>query len=319
MRSIWSARTTPLKLKLRIYKTGVCSRLTYGSEAWRLDTKACALLNGANSQMMARITNKSAHEEASSATRTFDIVSWIRARRLQWVGHILRMDQDRLVFKAARYIADHRTEGDLLMDTPANYSWQELQDLAKDRVGWRARVASLRNRASPSTTNNNTTPAVTITINPSLPGCRAHCPPCSPTPSPSKPPPSPSKLMARRYLQRQIHAAFFSKGPARNQYCRKRKRSKASSSKPFEAKLALTKKQRAAAARAQYEQNHGPTSLPLAPPILGHHCDPHTDSPFTPPLDRTLPLSPPALGEMLNYCDNISLDHENLKNLSNLI
>ena len=33
MRAIWASRSTPLKLKMRIYKTGVCSRLTYGCEA----------------------------------------------------------------------------------------------------------------------------------------------------------------------------------------------------------------------------------------------------------------------------------------------
>ena len=32
MRHVWSSTTIPLKLKLRIYQTGVCSRLVYGSE-----------------------------------------------------------------------------------------------------------------------------------------------------------------------------------------------------------------------------------------------------------------------------------------------
>ena len=101
MRSIWGSRTIPLRLKIRIYKTGVCSRLVYGSEAWTLDAKTRAMLNGANSRMVARITGRSAREEASRRTRTFDVVTWIRARRLQWVGHILRMDPTRLVHQAA--------------------------------------------------------------------------------------------------------------------------------------------------------------------------------------------------------------------------
>ena len=46
MRSIWASKTTPMRLKMRIYKTGVCSRLTYGSEAWRLDARTCKMLNG---------------------------------------------------------------------------------------------------------------------------------------------------------------------------------------------------------------------------------------------------------------------------------
>ena len=161
MRNIWAAQTTPISLKLRIYKTGVCSRLTYGSEAWQLTARVCAMINGANSRMVSRITKRSIHEEASPSTRTFDVVRWIRARRLQWVGHILRMDPSRLVHKAARHIFDNRSEGDLLMDTPGDRSWDELKALAADRAGWRSRVRALR---------INQVSAVTITINPALPG-----------------------------------------------------------------------------------------------------------------------------------------------------
>ena len=94
MRGVWAAKTVPLSLKMRIYKTGVCSRLIYGSEGWKLTARACAMLNGANSRMVSRITGKSAHEEASKRTLTFDVVASIRARRLQWVGHILRTKSD---------------------------------------------------------------------------------------------------------------------------------------------------------------------------------------------------------------------------------
>ena len=126
MRNIWSSNSIPQRLKLRIYITGVCSRLVYGSEAWKLDAKACAMINGANSRLISRITQKTPHEEASRRTRTFDVVRWIRSRRLQWVGHILRMCPSRMVHKAAKYIHEHKSEGDLLMDVPVGYSWTEL-------------------------------------------------------------------------------------------------------------------------------------------------------------------------------------------------
>ena len=140
MRAIWASRSTPLKLKMRIYKTGVCSRLTYGCEAWHLNSRTCAMINGANSLMVARITNRTPHEEASPATRSFDVIRWIRARRLQWVGHILRMDPDRMVNKALRHICENRREGDLLMDTPPPLTWVQLKDLANDRKACRQRV-----------------------------------------------------------------------------------------------------------------------------------------------------------------------------------
>ena len=140
MRHVWSSTTIPLKLKLHIYQTGVCSRLVYGSEGWILDAKTCAMLNGSNSRMISHITKKTVREEASRRTRSFDIMMWIRARRLQWIGHILRMDDKRLVKKTVKYIYDNRSEGDLLMDTPVRLSWKELEKLAKNRDMWRSRV-----------------------------------------------------------------------------------------------------------------------------------------------------------------------------------
>ena len=156
MRAIWASKSIPQKLKMRIYKSGVCSRLTYGSEAWRLDPRTCKMLNGANSRMVARITNRTSHEEASARTQTFDVVRWIRARRLQWVGHILRA---RNGWCNKRSSTSWRIE--LLMDIPPTYSWSELQELAANRDGWRSRVNKLRAGSS-----------VTITMNDSLPGRR---------------------------------------------------------------------------------------------------------------------------------------------------
>ena len=91
MHNIWASRhhILPIRLKLRIYtrsriyRSGVCARLTYGCEAWKLDSRTCKMLNGVNSRMLSRITNKTIKEEANKETRTFDVISNIRSRRLQ--------------------------------------------------------------------------------------------------------------------------------------------------------------------------------------------------------------------------------------------
>ena len=114
----------------------MCSKLVYGCEAWLLDDKTCKMLNGANSKMVSRITGRPIREEASASSKTFDVVKWIRARRLQWVGHILRFkteDEERLIYKAVEYIYANRKQGDLLMDIPPHSSWQHLKKLASDR------------------------------------------------------------------------------------------------------------------------------------------------------------------------------------------
>ena len=62
------------------------------------------MINGANNRMVSKITNRTIKEEAgrSTSTRTFDIVKWIRAHRLQWVGHehMLRLaDPIHMIYK----------------------------------------------------------------------------------------------------------------------------------------------------------------------------------------------------------------------------
>ena len=48
-------------------------------------------IDGANSRMVAIISDKSPHDEAKEDTPSFDFVQAIRVRRLVWLGHILRM------------------------------------------------------------------------------------------------------------------------------------------------------------------------------------------------------------------------------------
>ena len=144
LRHIWSATQLTMTLKMRLYISACCSILTYGSEAWCLDERTCKALRGANSQMLSIITGKTPHQEASAKWRTFDLVAWIRARRLQWVGHILRMGPERMVKQAVFELFKAPTEGNLLMDVPAVESWRELCIRAQNKEAWRERVRCLR-------------------------------------------------------------------------------------------------------------------------------------------------------------------------------
>ena len=92
-----------------------------------------ALINGVNSQMISVVTGKTPHQETSEDDRTFDLVRWIRARRLQWLGHILRMGSERSLKRAVFVMFKSPREGDLMMDAPHHDSWRELMKHAADR------------------------------------------------------------------------------------------------------------------------------------------------------------------------------------------
>ena len=94
--------------------------------------------------MVSAITGKTPREEAVATTCSFNLVRAIRARRLQWLGHILRLDEDRLLQRAVKCLYDCRSEGDILMDAPHTDSWRELKMWAADRQKWRLRVQAVR-------------------------------------------------------------------------------------------------------------------------------------------------------------------------------
>lgn len=54
-------------LKMKIYKTAVCSLMTYGSETWHLDEKVTAMLNGVNARLLSHFTGKDPHKKPAHA------------------------------------------------------------------------------------------------------------------------------------------------------------------------------------------------------------------------------------------------------------
>ena len=103
LRHCFDAKGIDMGTKLKIFKAAITSVLTYGSEAWRLTREAKTTINGANARLISRITGKDAHAEASPRSRTFDIIQAIRKRKHEWLGHILRMGDERLVKHARRF------------------------------------------------------------------------------------------------------------------------------------------------------------------------------------------------------------------------
>ena len=83
--------------------------------------RVAAALNGANASMVSIITGKTVREE-SAVGKSFDLVKWVRARKLQWLGHILRMGPERKLKQAIFVMLKARQAGDMLMDAPETSS-----------------------------------------------------------------------------------------------------------------------------------------------------------------------------------------------------
>ena len=88
--------------------------------------------------MVSVLTGKTQHQEASSPKwRIFDLVVWVRSRRLQWLVHILRMESDRKLKQAVFEMFKCRKTGDTFMDAPDHASWREICTHAMDKNRWR--------------------------------------------------------------------------------------------------------------------------------------------------------------------------------------
>ncbi len=73
------------------------STLLYGCESWKITTHVRRRLNSTVSKMLSRTMGRGIAEEAR--TPTDNILMNMRNRRWSCLGHMLRMDEDRLVRK----------------------------------------------------------------------------------------------------------------------------------------------------------------------------------------------------------------------------
>ena len=75
---------------------------------------------------------------------------WIRSRRLQWLGHILRLGTERLIKQAVFEMYKRPLEDDLLMDVPKSrsghelFTYEENREYSRINEYWRERVRKLR-------------------------------------------------------------------------------------------------------------------------------------------------------------------------------
>ena len=115
-RTILKRRSISQSIKIRLYKTIIRPVVTCGAETWTLTSKRGKRLMTWERKILRKIygpTKKNGrwgiktNEELMTKYKTPDIVSIIKIRRLEWFGHVVRMNETRYVKK----IFDGKLEG----------------------------------------------------------------------------------------------------------------------------------------------------------------------------------------------------------------
>ena len=143
---LWEDHRLPLSMKLNLYRTAVCSTFTHACESWDFTEEVARSVNGFNSRSLHVITKQGFRETATNPK--FNLVLEIRKRRLRYLGHVLRMDPDRLVRRTLLAYVCSQTHGipaGSLLDDPhcKGRSINTLIDLAADRRSWSRSVDSI--------------------------------------------------------------------------------------------------------------------------------------------------------------------------------
>ena len=137
---IWRDKRLSKRVKLKLYATFVISILVWGLGAWKLDKKLRGKLAVWNARMLCKV-NGTAPEDYGKAipeqthAPDFDLVAKLKARRLRWLGHVLRMPETSLL---RRVVLRHGTtdlpDGTIFDDAPEHASLEELVELAGNHV-----------------------------------------------------------------------------------------------------------------------------------------------------------------------------------------
>ena len=142
-----------LTAKVMVYQAVVISSLLYGSEAWTLYQRQVRLLEQFHMKSLRKLLNVTWKDRVPKTvmlkrTGCVSIENVLHRNRLRWVGHVIRMDDDRLPKQLlyGELSTGTRTVGGQLKRYKdctkkilhaCNISPVYLEPLAKDRQEWR--------------------------------------------------------------------------------------------------------------------------------------------------------------------------------------
>ena len=132
---IWKSSQLSESIKRRIYESSVIAVLAYGCESWNLDEKSKKKINHFNNRSCHLIFGTEWGEPAP-----VKLVALLRARRHNFLGRVLRMEDDRLPKISFTRFTKPYPKGSIFEDVLEHTSMTELVEAAQDKQAWTART-----------------------------------------------------------------------------------------------------------------------------------------------------------------------------------
>ena len=102
---LWKSKQLSIPLKCKLYRALVLSVVLYSSETWTMNKSTQRKLESFHTSCLRRILclsymERVTNEEVQARSRMSTLSAMIKIKRLKLFGHVLRMNDDRLVLRA---------------------------------------------------------------------------------------------------------------------------------------------------------------------------------------------------------------------------
>ena len=142
LRKIWRSTSLSFKTKVRLFNSLVLSVLLYGCETWKATEQDKKKLNTFQTRCLRQILkirwpNTISNENLLLRAGTKKVSDNIMERRWRWLGHVLRMDTNRICSVALTW----KPEGKRRVGRPKT-TWRRTVEVERASLGWNTWAAA---------------------------------------------------------------------------------------------------------------------------------------------------------------------------------
>lgn len=145
----------PKEIKTQVYQKVIRPSLTYGSESWVLTKRNKSRIKAAEMRFLRKIQGITREDRIRNSViveelKIKPIEKIIEERQLSWLGHLLRMKEERIT----KQVYEARTQGRNKVGRPRirweeqvrqvaenqGISWKEVRTMSQDRKLWKRKI-----------------------------------------------------------------------------------------------------------------------------------------------------------------------------------